>query len=105
MKRIILLVALFLGGCAGTVRPPAIAARVVTSEVVVPIPCANVADLPAEPPHVASLLTGMAGHDLLVVDQSALDLRTWGEVLFGKLTRCAIASPPAPPSGTVPRTP
>lgn len=89
-KLILALGLLFLGACQA-VPPPTIQVKPVVEKVLVPIPCINAGDLLPEPPHVASQLNGMAGHDLLIVDQSALDLRAWGEDTYGKLTRCSVA--------------
>ena len=78
------------GGCACRVPPPAIRVSTVTVRVPVPVPCIKaVSELPEEPPLVASQLTGRAKHDLLIVDQSALSLRTWGESLRGMLIGCS----------------
>jgi hypothetical protein len=96
---VVLLVALSfvlaLSGCAGAPLPPPEKIVTVTEKVLVPVPCVDVGLIPPAPAHVASSLNGMAAHDLLVVDQSALDLRTWGERLDAMLRACA-----SPPSAT-----
>lgn len=76
-------------GCAGPKVPPAVQVERVEVKVAVPVSCVKRATIPAEPPHVASTLTGEAAHDLLIVDGSALDLRTWGESLAAMLSACA----------------
>ena len=79
-----------LAGCAGdNTPPPAIQIQTVVEKVPVPVPCVKREDIAPEPGHVAGQLTGKAGHDLLVVDQSALELRTWGEVLQAQLLACS----------------
>ena len=89
-----------LVGCSAAVTPPpAVEVHTVVERVPVAVPCVNASDIAPEPPHVANQLTGKAGHDLLVVDQSALDLRTWGEHNTAQLIACAgapAATPPAP---------
>jgi hypothetical protein len=84
------LVAFALAGCASDqCPPPAQVPVVVPQKVIVTAPCVNRSDIAPEPPHVANQLTGQSGHDLLVVDQSALALRTWGESLSGQLVACS----------------
>jgi len=79
-----------LGGCTtGRVPPPAIKAEPVVVKVPVAVPCVNEADVAPEPARVANELNGQAGHDLLVVDRSALELRTWGQGLAAQLKACA----------------
>lgn len=46
-----------------------------------PVACVDPAQVPAEPPSVASQLTGDAVHDLGIVAASALDLRAYGRTL------------------------
>jgi len=83
------LVALCSGCSTGPKLAPAVQVERVEVKVAVPVPCVKTKDIPPEPPHVASTLTGEAAHDLLIVDGSALDLRTWGESLSVKLLACA----------------
>ena len=89
-----LVLALALGALTGACvtngcPPPAISALPVNVEVPLPVPCAKLAGIAGEPAHVASKLTGKAKHDLELVDQSALELRTWGEGLHAQLKACA----------------
>lgn len=86
--------ALALAGCAtDRTPPPAIQVKTVEVKVPVPVPCVRREDIPAEPARVASRLTGNAGHDLLIVDQSALELRTWGQGMAAQLIACAQPAP------------
>lgn len=65
-----------LAACTTTAPPP----KIVTVEVKTPVPvyCVKADQIPAEPPLVASQLTGHAGHDIGVIAISALELRKWG---------------------------
>ena len=80
-----------LAACGGPVvcPPPAITAKVITQKVIVTVPCVNRSDIAAEPPHVSSQLDQKSGHDLLIVDGSALALRTWGEGMYAQLLGCS----------------
>ena len=85
MIRIALAVALALtlSACAGDDTPPAACPPPPPpAKVIVPVACVARANITPEPAHVANRLTGQAGHDLEVVDSSALELRTWGEGLY-----------------------
>lgn len=74
--------------------PPAVQAAVAPQKVIVPVACVKRGDIAPEPPLVADRLKGKgAGASLLIVDQSALDLRTWGEGLYGQLLGCAAGAP------------
>lgn len=95
MRRTVLVLAAALAGCAGHTPPPSIEVRTVEVKVPVSVPCVDRKDIAPEPPLVASLLTGYAGHDLLVVDQSALALRTWGQGLAAQLIACSRPTPAA----------
>lgn len=94
MRWAIAISALALAGCAtdGT-PPPAIQVKTVEVRVPVPVPCVDRKDIPAEPARVANRLTGKAGHDLLIVDQSALELRTWGQTMAAQLVACSRPAP------------
>ena len=89
-----------LSGCMGSdTPPPAVEVHTVVEKVLVPVPCVTASNIAPEPAHVANQLTGQAGHDLLIVDQSSLDLRTWGEANTAQLKACVTAPagpPPAP---------
>jgi len=88
-----------LTGCASdNTPPPAIEVHTVVQKVPVVVPCVRPEDIAPEPEHVAGKLNGQAGHDLLIVDQSALDLRTWGEANTAQLKACA-GTPGGGPSG------
>lgn len=92
------LVAFSLTGCsAATTPPPAVEVHTVVQRVLVPVPCVTDGNIAPEPAHVASRLNGQAGHDLLIVDQSALELRTWGEANTAQLKACVTAPAGAPP--------
>lgn len=95
MRWTVAALAVALAGCAGRTPPPAIEVRTVEVKVPVPVSCVKREDIAPEPPYVASRLTGQAKHDLLVVDESALQLRTWGQALAAQLIACA-SSPAAP---------
>lgn len=95
MRWTVVALAVALAGCAGHVPPPAIEVRTVEVKVPVPVPCVNRSDIAPEPAHVANRLTGQAKHDLLVVDQSALELRTWGQGMAAQLIACSRPAPAA----------
>jgi hypothetical protein len=63
--------------------------QVRTVQVPVPQPCLPVDEIPPEPAKVASLLNGIAAHDLAIVAASALDLRAWGQQMEAALRACA----------------
>lgn len=58
-----------------------------TVEVPTPVPCQ--AEIPPEPETVSDKLNGQAAHDLVIVAQSALELRIWGRSLRSSLEACA----------------
>jgi hypothetical protein len=58
-------------------------------EVPTPVPCLRTEDIPPEPLHVADKLTGQAAHDLVIVAESALELRIWGRSMRAALEACA----------------
>lgn len=74
MRVTVFVMALALAGC-NTTEP---AVRVETVEVKVPVPvaCIDADDIPPEPPRISEQLNGNAGHDLDIVAQSALELRS-----------------------------
>ena len=91
-----------LTGCASdNAPPPAVEVHTVVEKVPVVVPCVRPEDIAPEPEHVASKLNGQAGHDLLIVDQSALDLRTWGEANTAQLKACAGAPGGQPPASAM----
>ena len=53
-----------------------------------PVACVKSAEIPLEPPRVASQLTGNAAADLPIVAVSALELRDWGQKLRALLRGC-----------------
>jgi NAD(P)H-dependent FMN reductase len=86
MRWTIVVVALLLAAC-GHSEPGGIQVR--TVQVPVPQPCLPADQIPPEPPKVATLLNGIAAHDLAIVAASALDLRAWGEEMEAALRACA----------------
>ena len=56
--------------------------------VEVPVPAKCPADPAPEPELVGNQLTGNAAHDLVIVTQSALELRIWGRGLRAALEAC-----------------
>ena len=58
-------------------------------EVPTPVPCLRTEAIPPEPLHVADKLTGQAAHDLVIVAESALELRIWGRSMRAALEACA----------------
>jgi hypothetical protein len=85
MKRIVIAAALLAAACETT--QPGVEVRTVL--VPVPQPCLTADQIPAEPPTVSHLLTGVAAHDLTVVAASALELRAWGQEMAAALKACA----------------
>lgn len=77
---------LALAACQ-TTPEPGIEVRLVPTPV--PQPCLPAEQIPAEPPTVGHLLTGVAAVDLAIVAASALDLRAWGGEMHAALTACA----------------
>ena len=77
--------AFWLSACA-TTQPVGIEVR--TVEVPVPVACVDPATIPAEPPKIGNQLTGDARVDLLIVAESALGLRKWGQELNALLAGC-----------------
>ena len=92
MKRALLLLAAFAGGCAH--KPD-----VVIREVPVPTPvtCVDPARIPPEPPRVAQRFNGNARHDLEILAANAQDLRQWGQEMRTLLEACVGKAPPAEP--------
>ena len=86
MKRLALLAAVALAGCA---QKPEI------REVPVPTPvtCVDPARIPAEPPRVAQRFTGNARNDLSILAESAQALREWGQEMRGLLEQCVGKAP------------
>ena len=88
MKRLLLLLAVPMGGCAHQ-------REVEIREVAVPTPvaCVRQEQIPAEPPRVAQRFNGNARHDLEILAENAQDLRAWGQELHGLLEGCASPAP------------
>ena len=86
MKRALLLVPA-LAGCA---HQPEVEIR----EVPVPVTCVDPQRIPPEPPLVAERFNGNARHDLVIVSESARDLRAWGQEMQGLLEMCVGKAPP-----------
>jgi len=87
VKRALLLVAA-LAGCA---HEPEVHIREVP--VTVPVTCVDPQRIPAEPPLVARRLNGNARHDLVIVADSAQDLRKWGQEMRTLLEQCVGKAP------------
>jgi hypothetical protein len=84
MRAPIVLALFALSACQTTT--PAIEVREV--EVPVPVRCVDPEQVPAEPPRVGDQLTGRAVEDLLIVSESALLLRKWGQEMAALLRGC-----------------
>lgn len=91
MKRLLLVLpaALALSACLGRGAPP-------PRLIPVPTHCID-GDLPAEPRHVESELTGDSGVDIGIIAGSAIELRAWGQALWGMANSCR-----ATPASTAP---
>lgn len=86
----ILATLLALSGCTKPdLPPPGIELRTITVEKPVAVACVKASDLPAEPPKIASKLTGDARRDLDLVSASAIRLRAYGAELRAMLKACA----------------
>ena len=91
MKRALLLT-VALAGCA---HEPKVEIREVP--VPTPVTCVEPETIPEEPPRVAQLFNGNARHDLVIVADSAQELRAWGQELKALLDQCvAMAKQDAP---------
>jgi len=90
VKRALLLLAVFVAGCAHR-------REVEIREVPVPTPvtCVDPARIPAEPPRVAQRFNGNARHDLEILAGNAQDLRSWGQEMRTLLEACVGKAPPA----------
>lgn len=89
LKRACALIALAaLSGCGAQTPPPAVEIRTITVEKPVAVACVDKASIPAEPPKVATQLTGDARHDLDIVSGSALRLRQALKETFALLAPC-----------------
>lgn len=90
MKRVLLLLAAGLAGCA---HKPEVQIR----EVAVPTPvtCVDPRRIPEEPPRVARLFNGNARHDLEILAANAQQLRAWGQEMRTLLEMC-VGKAPAP---------
>jgi hypothetical protein len=84
MKPAAILTLLALAACA----TPPVGIEVRTVEVPTPIACVKRDQLPAEPPRIASDLTGNAVVDISIVAASALELRKWGQEQAALLEGC-----------------
>ena len=87
MKRALLLT-VALAGCA---HQPKVEVREVP--VPTPVACVDPQTIPEEPPRVAQQLNGNARHDLVIVADSAQDLRSWGQALRALLDECVAKAP------------
>jgi hypothetical protein len=83
-----LLLTVALAGCA---HEPKVEIREVP--VPTPVTCVDPQAIPEEPPRVAQLFNGNARHDLVIVADSAQDLRTWGQELRALLDQCVAKAP------------
>ena len=85
MKRTLLLGAA-LAGCTHKVE---------TREIAVPTPvtCVDPRRIPPEPPLVAQRFNGDARHDLVILAESAKDLRAWGLEMRALLEMCVGKAP------------
>ena len=88
MKRSLLLLAVFVGGCA---HQREVEIREV--QVFTPVTCVDPARIPAEPPRVAQRFNGNARHDLQILAENAQDLRAWGQEMRSLLDACVIEAP------------
>ncbi len=86
MKRALPLLAV-LAGCA---HGPEVEIR----EVPVPVTCVDPRRIPPEPPRVANRFNGDARHDLVIVAESAQQLRAWGQEMRELLELCVGKAPP-----------
>lgn len=89
MRRALLLaMAAALAGCAHQTE-------IEVREVAVPTPvtCVDPARIPAEPPLVADRFNGNARHDLVILAESARDLRQWGQDMRALLETCVGKAP------------
>ena len=87
-----LLIAAALTGCASGQQ----GIKSVLVPTPTPVACVDPAQVPAEPPSVASQLTGDAVHDLGIVAPSALELRKWGRSLYALIVPGCTTNPSAP---------
>lgn len=85
-KTLALAGALILAGCSHD-QPGGVEIR--TIRVPTPVACVPLDQIPAEPPTVGHLLTGMASHDLSIVAASALELRAVVQEMRAALIACA----------------
>ena len=89
MKRLIVIAAITLAGCAPHPRPlPPVEVRTITVDRPIPVPCVAAADIPIEPPKIGDQLNGQAQHDLDLVAASAIDLRVALQVALTLLGGC-----------------
>jgi hypothetical protein len=90
VKRALLLIAVFVAGCAHK-------QQVVIREVPVPTPvtCVDPRRIPPEPPRVAQRFNGNARHDLEILAKNAQELRLWGQEMRTLLEACVGKAPEA----------
>jgi hypothetical protein len=88
VKRALLLLPVALAGCA---HEPAVEIREVP--VPTPVTCVDPARIPEEPPRVAQRFNGNARHDLVILAESAQDLRAWGQEMRSLLEMCVGKAP------------
>lgn len=85
---LIVAAAIGLSACGAQTPPPAVEIRVVEKKIPVPVACVKKEDIPAEPPRIASELTGEARHDLDITGKSAVRLRQALKETFALLAPC-----------------
>jgi hypothetical protein len=85
MRHLIMLPLIALSACT---HDAPVAVEVRTVEIPVASPCLKREQIPAEPPKVGDQLTGNPVHDVLVLAESALGLRKWGQEQNALLTGC-----------------
>jgi hypothetical protein len=96
MRRLIIVAALALAGCAHT-PPPAIEVRTERVEIPVPTACIKASDVPAIPPRVGDQLTGDARSDADLLAADALRLRSALHQAMALISGCVEPQPTGMP--------